>query len=1002
MPQVAINGQAAPTNTASFTAGDPVYTTATLPIGRVGDGGRRHIIITGILLYMGGGGTAQLWCDTSTNGALGPIAGSGLIPIASGVSSTGWRTVRAPQRNANGSSIRIGWNASSGSKSFGRSSAAGRRIEDGYGGWADQTLAGQYGYIQVATEPRNLTATATASTSVTLSWAGPTDDGGTPVTDYLVQCSRRADFATLELAEFVTTKRTWTGLAAGVTFYWRVFARNAVYEVDQALSQVSNVASATTGSSPTAPRNLAATLINGVIGLTWDAPESTNGSAILDYRVHVSTSPTFATFDEYVSSATVRSKAVPGLDPDTTYYVHVWARNSVGRSPDSNMVSVTTPPRTMLDYVTSAATMVGGTLVSIRHDGAIDPAPTLGYTVFGSDVFVPITTIPATGARDPGFALTHTGRSLALASDDAGNLYVVGARTGDTSRVLVHKYRKSGATSWVLEGALSQPMPAHTDPLAQFAATWVAGRLFILGRRASMTGATVYAIVDPAANFADRTGALFASYGNDPTWLAEGAGNRLAAGLDVTTLPNNRVAIAANGYAIVQVALNDVIGVAKAATGSVYNGRAIVLATGASSFVAIYITDVGDLRWTFYGTTGTLLGSGTLPAARAYGGAFAAQWGAFYDTAAGQVVIDYIGPTERRVESVRVSPVTYAASTAVVITSTLGPAGSINGPLRIATGTVDERRVVLEVANRDTDGNIALYAVGDEGGNAAPNAPTLATFPGYDATEARALSWAFSDRNPLDVQSAADVEVQRVSDAVLVVSATTAAARTYTIAANTLTNGDDYRWRIRTYDVLGKVSAWSAWAQFTASALGTLTITSPAEDNPAGLEFATYAVEWAYHQADGYVQSRRRVRTLVASSRAVLSDTGMVATTSPTYLVTGLPSDVEVEVEVTVQTNAPGSPTIVATRRITASYSRPMTPTATLITGATYIEVRVDNPIPTGSRPEVARNAIDRRSPGSASWETVALVPRGGSYRDHAVASGARYDYRVRGIVDDE
>ena len=357
MPDVLINGQGSPTNTASFTAGSPVYTTAPLPVGRIAAGGARPIILTGILLYLGGGGTAELWVDDGFGGT----AGTGQIGIAGSVSSTNWRALSqgsARFADAAGQGFRLGWRNPSGSKSFGRS-PANARILDGIGSWEGQTLAGQYRYAQVSTPPRNLTATSTAPTEVTLGWAGPVDDGGSPVSHYLVQGSRRADFATLDINEYVTTKRTWTGLAAGVTYYWRVFARNLVFAVNDAVSQTSNAVSVTTGASPTAPRNLAATLANGVMGLTWEAPASTNGAAIIDYRVHVSTSPTFATVDEYVTAPNERAKAVAGLSPDTTYYVHVWARNSVGRSPDSNMVTVTTLPRTALDYVAAAATMVG-------------------------------------------------------------------------------------------------------------------------------------------------------------------------------------------------------------------------------------------------------------------------------------------------------------------------------------------------------------------------------------------------------------------------------------------------------------------------------------------------------------------------------------------------------------------------------------------------------------------------------------------------------------------
>ncbi len=105
-----------------------------------------------------------------------------------------------------------------------------------------------------------------------------------------------------------------------------------------------------------------------------------------------------------------------------------------------------------------------------------------------------------------------------------------------------------------------------------------------------------------------------------------------------------------------------------------------------------------------------------------------------------------------------------------------------------------------------------------------------------------------------------------------------------------------------------------------------------------------------------------------------------------------------VRIELSIVTNAPGTPTVSKNRLITSSYGTPMAPLVTLSAGASFVTVAIDNPTPSGSKPEVIGNLIDRRRTDSGEgWVSIALVEYNGSYNDHAVRSGVSYDYRVRG-----
>ena len=158
-------------------------------------------------------------------------------------------------------------------------------------------------------------------------------------------------------------------------------------------------------------------------------------------------------------------------------------------------------------------------------------------------------------------------------------------------------------------------------------------------------------------------------------------------------------------------------------------------------------------------------------------------------------------------------------------------------------------------------------------------------------------------------------------------------------------------------------------------------------------------MSWSYAQANGYVQTQRRVRVIRVSDSAVLSDTTMQASTATSYTVTNLPTDTPVRIEVSIVTNAPGTPTVTANRLLTTSYGTPMAPIISATLTDSAVVIQVINPTPTGSRPEVVANIIERREAGTNdAFAEVGTVPRAGTYTDRAVRSARGYDYRVRGV----
>jgi len=196
-------------------------------------------------------------------------------------------------------------------------------------------------------KPTSFRATASGQTTINLSWTAPTNSGSTPLFGYRIEVSEDGgndwdEFSRRE--SLLTTSDAHTGLTAGTTRHYRVYSIN--HEGFE--SEASDVVSATTGTAtatvPSAPRTLRATASGQTtINLSWTAPSSSGGSSITGYRIQWSDIGTSNW--QNVSPAhtgTGRTYADTGLDPGTTRHYRVYAINSVGDSPASNVDDATT------------------------------------------------------------------------------------------------------------------------------------------------------------------------------------------------------------------------------------------------------------------------------------------------------------------------------------------------------------------------------------------------------------------------------------------------------------------------------------------------------------------------------------------------------------------------------------------------------------------------------------------------------------------------------------
>ena len=133
------------------------------------------------------------------------------------------------------------------------------------------TLSAEQSNLATPTEPLNLSAT-TGNTQVSLSWNAPSSDGGSSITDYIIQYSTdNSTWTTFDDGTSTTTSATVTGLTNGTLYYFRVAAVNSVgtgpYTTSSVTATPVNVAPTftnITNTSPVSPGN----------NITWNATAS--------------------------------------------------------------------------------------------------------------------------------------------------------------------------------------------------------------------------------------------------------------------------------------------------------------------------------------------------------------------------------------------------------------------------------------------------------------------------------------------------------------------------------------------------------------------------------------------------------------------------------------------------------------------------------------------------------------------------------------------------------
>jgi fibronectin type 3 domain-containing protein len=217
---------------------------------------------------------------------------------------------------------------------------------------------------------------------VTLSWAAPASNGGSPITGYRIYVGTTSTFHGGRTYVTKGTSYPVPDLSAGTTYYFAVAAVNA--HGAGPLSQVATATPPVIITAPGAPAWLRATVGQGQVTLSWAAPASNGGSPITGYRIYVGTTKTLHGALAVDTKDAGTRVVVPGLSAGRTYYFAVAAVNAHGAGPLS-LVAPATPPVITTPPTGPGSTGQGSTgqgsatgPVQVAQDGAQpSPAPTL-------------------------------------------------------------------------------------------------------------------------------------------------------------------------------------------------------------------------------------------------------------------------------------------------------------------------------------------------------------------------------------------------------------------------------------------------------------------------------------------------------------------------------------------------------------------------------------------------------------------------------------------------
>ena len=248
---------------------------------------------------------------------------------------------------------------------------------------------------------------------VSLRWSAPVSNGGTEITDYVVQyrTTSQSTWTTFPDGMTSATSATVTGLTNGTSYLFRVASVNSAGQ--GGFCTLSAPATPRTTADP--PTNVTGTAGNGRVALNWAAPANNGGAAVSRYAVHYSENGGKSWTIAPANASARTSATVADLTNGREYLFRVAAVNAAGVGAFSNPTAAL---RTVAGVVTpiDLSSLANQRLQTLGY-GAVGMLPEGKVALGGIPFSIPV---GGTNVWSGGAAIGPNPRSLDVSVNAAG------------------------------------------------------------------------------------------------------------------------------------------------------------------------------------------------------------------------------------------------------------------------------------------------------------------------------------------------------------------------------------------------------------------------------------------------------------------------------------------------------------------------------------------------------------------------------------------------------
>ncbi len=347
------------------------------------------------------------------------------------------------------------------------------------------------------TAPSGLTATASGSTGMNLSWTAATETGGS-IAQYLIErCQGAGCSSFTQIGTSSTTTFADSGLSGSTSYSYRVRAKDGSGNT----GPYSNTATATTAAgTPSAPTNLAATASGSTqVNLSWGA-SSEAGGTISQYLIERCQGAGCSNFAQ-IGTATGLTYADSGLSGSTSYSYRVRAKDSAGNTGSySNVATVSTAAPTITAPANLTAASASSTQINLTWSAATESGGTVSAYLIercqgsGCSSFAQIASVSGTSYNDASLTAATTYAYRVRATDAAGDLgpysNTATATTAGGSQPVITFVQANYAT----------PQTAQSKVTVTYSAAQAAGDLNVVVVGWNDSTASVGSVTDSAGN----------------------------------------------------------------------------------------------------------------------------------------------------------------------------------------------------------------------------------------------------------------------------------------------------------------------------------------------------------------------------------------------------------------------------------------------------------------------------------------------------------------------